>query len=263
MTSTSTPNLRSISNRAKLLPVVSALFLFAVAASGSTLADYRERVESSQKNVETMISMVENQKSLTDVETYLSQTTATIKKALPETETVEFHGTSIDTSNGWLRSKLDEFDHAATADERITILSSIDERLGAIDAHIRELESASSSERSKDEDKQKLADILKRPEYQKPEKKEESLFQRWVSQFLEWLLQRFPHPDIAPSSVPDLSPLSVVLQVIIYGVIIALVGFLIYKFAPLVIRRFSDKEKKEKKSRVILGEQIEATHLIA
>src|SRR5262249_41372596 len=121
-------NLRSLRNRAKSLLVVAALFLLANAAFGSTLADYRERVESSQKSIETMISVVENQRSFTDADSYLSQTTASVKKALPETENVEFQGSSIDASNGWVRSRLDEFDRTRIVDERITILSSISER---------------------------------------------------------------------------------------------------------------------------------------
>jgi hypothetical protein len=233
--------------------------LLAAVAFGSSLADYRERVESSQKNIESMMSIIESQKSLADADSYLSQTEATVKKALPDSENVEFRGTSIEVSNGWMRSKLDEFDHAAAADERISILTSISERLDAINTHLRELEVAVASERSKDEDKQKLADILRRPEYQKPEKKDDSLFQRWVSAFLKWLRDLFPHPDIAPGPSPDLGPLSVVLQVVIYGVIIALIGFLIYKFAPVVLRRLGEKEKKDAKSRVILGEHIDAS----
>src|SRR5215468_6185088 len=91
-------NSGSLRNRAKPSLVVAALLLLASAALGSTLSDYRERLESSQTSIETMISVVENQRSFTDAESYFSRTTTSIKKDLPETENIEFQGTSIDTS---------------------------------------------------------------------------------------------------------------------------------------------------------------------
>jgi hypothetical protein len=239
-----------------LISVLSALFVFPLAISASTLSDYRTRIESAQKNVGTMVGVLENNELNTDVNDYLNQTVAGIKKSLPESENVQFRSISVGTSNGWIRSKFDEFDHKATASERVLVLTSISERLEAIAFHLRELENAGSSSHSKDEDKQKLAEILGREEYLKPEAKEESLFQRWLREFLDWLASLFPKPEISPTSVNSLQPLSVVLQVVIYGAIIALLGFLIWKFAPLVLSRFASREKKESKSRIILGEHV-------
>jgi hypothetical protein len=239
-----------------LIGILSVLIIFPAIVVASTLSDYLSRIEAAQKNVTTMVGVLKNNDLNTDVTDYLNQTIAGIKKSLPESENVQFHSISVDASNGWIRSKFDEFNQKATTSERVLILTSISERLSAIASHIRQLEGADSSGRSKDEDKQKLAEILGREEYLKPEAKEESLFQRWMREFLEWLASLFPKPDIAPMPTNSLQPLSVVLQVIIYGVIIALIAFLIWKFAPLVISRFASREKKESKGRIILGEHI-------
>lgn len=236
--------------------IISALLVFSAVVPASTLSDYRARIEASQKKVATMIGVVKNNDLNTDVDAYLNQTIAEIKKSLPETETVEFRGTSIDASNGWIRSKFDEFNNKFTNNERLVVLMSVSERLSSISSHLKEVENAGSSARSKDEDKQKLAEILSREEYSKPEAKEESLFQKWLREFLEWLSNLFPKPDVSPAPVNTLQPLSVVLQVVIYGAIIALLGFLIWKFAPLVIGRFAEREKKESGTRIILGEHI-------
>lgn len=241
-----------------LIGVFFAYSIFSAVTPASTLSDYRTRIESAQKSVETMIGVLEKNKLGTDIDAYLNQTIAGVKKSLPETENVEFRGMSVDTSNGWIRSKFDEFNNKFTDGERLLVLNSVSERLSSIASHSRELESASSSGHSKDEDKQKLAEILGREEYLKPEVKEESLFQKWMREFLEWLRDLFPKPDISPMPVNSLQPLSVILQVVIYGAIIALLGFLIWKFAPLVMSRFANREKKESKSRVILGEHVEA-----
>lgn len=238
---------------------VSALILILVAvaaiALGSTLSDYRNRVETAQKDVETMISIIQRGGSSTAVDGHIHQTIAGIRKSLPESEKLDLPGTSIGIGNGWLHKNLDQIEQEPRDDVRLTILTSISERLSAIGVRVRELEGA-SFERSKDEDKQKLAEILGREEYQKPPEKKESIFQRWLREFLEWLSSKFPEPNIAPAAPSGFQSLSVVLQFIIYGVVIALFAFLVYKFGPFVAGRFAKQRGEEKKSRIILGEHI-------
>jgi len=228
-------------------------------AGAATLADYRARVESAKTNIDSIVTVLRDQESETDIDAFVSQTIASIKKGLPESETVEFRGTSINTSNGWLRSKFDEFDRASSAADRMTAMTSISQRLSSIADHVKELEAATPSTRSKDEDKQKLAEILGREEYQKPEKTEPSLFERLVTKIMDWLRNLFPSPKLSPVEPQGIQPLSVVLQVVLYGLIIGLVGFLIFKFAPIIVARFSDREKRESGDRVILGEHIDAS----
>src|SRR5215468_385654 len=127
-----------------------ALVIFSIVASASSLSDYRSRVEAAQKNVETMTGVLEDNKFDADVFDYLNQSIAGIKKSLPETEDVQFRGTSVTASNAWIRSKFEEFNQKATTSERVSVLSSISERLSAITSHIRQLEEASSSSRTKD-----------------------------------------------------------------------------------------------------------------
>ncbi|HEY2866292.1 MAG TPA: DUF4129 domain-containing protein [Pyrinomonadaceae bacterium] len=236
------------------------LLVFLVAtASAATLTDYRTRIETSKQNIDSMISVLRDQERGSDLDAFVAQTLTSVKKALPESETIEFRGTSINASNGWLKTKLDEFGREANASARIAILTSINERLSSIAEHVKDLESATASNRSKDEDKQKLDEILSRPEYQKREKTEPSLFERLVTKIMDWLRNLFPSPNISPVAPQGVEPLSVVLQVIIYGVIIALVGFLIFKFAPIIIARFGGREKRESGDRVILGEHVDAS----
>ena len=45
---------------------------------------------------------------------------------------------------------------------------------------------------------------------------------------------------------------------IFYGLIIALVGFLIYKLAPLLMKKIRNRDKNKKKERIILGEKLSA-----
>jgi hypothetical protein len=202
-----------------------------------------------------MLSAVQGARDA-EYDDYLKRAETTVKHSIPETEKVEIGGTVIETSNGWLRDGFDQFDRAATSGEQMKILSSLSERLAAVDQRLKELETTTASQRSKDEDKQKLAEILRREEYRKPDRSEESLFQRIYRQVMEWLANLFPRPNISPVSPTGLQPLSVILQILIYGGVIALVGFLIYKFAPAIADRFRKSDSKDATSRVILGEHI-------
>jgi hypothetical protein len=231
--------------------------LAAVHAIAASVEDYGSRIEAAQKNVETMTAIIESDERAAEYIQYIRDTEASIKSSLPETETVDFKGSSIEISNRWLRTAFDQFDDAATQEDRIKYLSSISERLSAIGAHIKELEAAIVAERSKDEDKQKLNEILRREEYQKPQVLEKSLFQRWLEWFIDWISGIFPRANIAPVNLGGFQPLSLVLQVLIYALVIGLIGFLIYKFAPFIARAFRKGERAEKPSRVILGEHID------
>jgi len=191
--------------------VVIFFVVLAAISSAATLADYRARLESSQKSIETIITVMRNGETGAEADSFIRQTVASVKKALPESETIDFRGTSVNTANGWIKAKLDEFDREPRSSERIAILASVSERMAAIAEHVQQLESASASARSKDEDKQKLDEILSREEYQKPEKGEPSLFERLVTNIMDWLRNLFPSPNISPVEPQGVQPLSVVL----------------------------------------------------
>ena len=70
---------------------------------------------------------------------------------------------------------MNELDSENNLSEKVIIITSVRERLAGVAQRIDELEKAVAAERSKDEDKQKLAEILRREEYQKPKVEDESL----------------------------------------------------------------------------------------
>jgi hypothetical protein len=77
---------------------------------------------------------------------------------------------------------------------------------------------------------------------------------KWIRQFLQWLEPYLP--KFGDGSVPNLSGAVSVVQYILIGLIILLLGFLGYKLAPHFAARFRRKEGEERESRVILGETI-------
>ena len=240
------------------LAALSAAPLF---AAGSTLSDYHNRLKAARNDVESIIGALQKDRDLTTVDRGLiRKAAARVRKAIPANESMEVRGTTVETQNRWVQIELDKFENAVGQADEVRILSGISERLSSVEKEVDELEKATAGVRTKDEDKRKLNEILSREEFQKPEDKGQSAFQRWMTWFIDWLRSLFPDRPVLPNVDPNrFQPLSVIIQVIVYGLVIGLIGFLIYKFAPVIVERFSRREKKERTGRVILGEHIDAS----
>jgi len=242
------------------IAVSAAVILAPMLVLSADISDYQKRLGKAHNDIEATISILQSGKRGIDITDLPKQLSASVRKTIPPIETIELHSTTVDTQNAWLQEELDKFEKQSDTAEQIKTLSGISERLSSIEDRVKELVEATAATRSKDEDKQKLNEILSREEYKKPDEKGKSLAQRWLDWFWDWLRSLFPDrpnlPNVDPSAF---QPLSVIIQVLVYGLVIGLIGFLIYKFAPVIIERFSRKEKKESSTRVILGEHIDAS----
>lgn len=218
----------------------------------ATPQDYKTRVESARLEVEVMLQDLDSMP-----ESKRAASVNSIRNELPVTEKVEWDGGSIETQNAWLTQKLDELSSSKDQQKKRQILIDISERLLAISESAGKLdEQLKTAERTKDQDKQKLAEILSRQEYQKPEAKQESLFQKWWREFLAWLEKIFPKPNIEPGTTSGLEGFKFVLQILVIAAVVGFVGFLLYRFLPFFGGRFGRKRKEKRGDRVILGDLI-------
>ena len=228
-------------------------------AAANELADYRQRIEKAVESNADLLAYTEENllEPERDVE-FEREMLAAIRAAVPATEKIEWQGSAVETSNGWIEEKLKAFE-TETSDwnRRRTILSEVGERLAALETKLEELEKAGAADRSKDEDKRKLAEILRREEYQKPVP-QESFFDKFLRKFQEWLESLFPKPNVPMTPIGNLGSFGVLLQILLYAAIIGLIGFLVYRFAPFLAARFGRREKPEKEDRIILGERLGA-----
>lgn len=226
-----------------------AVLCCTVAGRAASLEDYSQRVTRAAFIADDLYKTGRNDAASVDE----------LRRLLPARENVEWRGGSVETDNRWLSSDLDAFVAGTGTAKRRTRMGGIFDRLNAIARQISELKSAEAAGATKDENKQKIGEILRRPEYQKAEPPGESLFQKWYRAFMEWLEKVFPGP-VAPSepSAPTLGSLRLVLQILIFAAIIALVAFLIYRFGPAAGHRFGWRQKEKRTDRVILGERIAA-----
>ncbi len=235
--------------------------LFSISALGKTLRDYKKSVEKTRDLViELEYPEDEIFESQAGYEKFEKEILAEIRQSLPPGEKVEWENSSIETDNRWLTEKLNEFENEPKdSDKREEILDEISERLDAIEKKVTETENQTASEQTKDEDKRKLAEILKREEYQKPDEQDKSLFQRISEWFVELLSSLFPRPNIEPGSNAGFGKF---VSILIFGIFISLIlggiAYLIYRFLPFFARKYQTREKKEKTDRVILGERLSA-----
>jgi hypothetical protein len=247
----------------KLLAVgLFCFLLLPVHGFAKTLAEYREGVKSAGNFTEELLDYVSDvlDEGEKDAE-YERGVLAELRKTLPVTEKIEWEGTSVETGNQWLEAKLKAFEEETKDwEKRRIILTEISERLSAIEKQIDQLEkpALAAAERSKDEEKRKLGEILRREEYQKPAEQQESWFERMQKKVRDWFNEKFPRTNVPESTTRGLSSLSFGLQVLLYALVLGFIAFLIYRFAPFFADRFRRGKKEEKEERIILGEKLAA-----
>ena len=233
-----------------------AILLAALPLYAANLTEYRERVESARAISEQLLDYIAKVEQGEDNPEFERRMLAQIRDKIPPTEKIEWPGNSVETANEWLDAKLEAFRNEPDTTKRAVILTEINERLSALTEKIRELENPSTSVRSKDEDKQKLADILRREEYQKPQDAKESLIEKWLLAIWKWLVGFLPQPNISPSDFSGLASIAKFLGILLGVAVVGLIGFAIYKFSPFFGGKLRAGNKKTKKDRVILGERI-------
>ncbi len=242
-----------------ILQLLLCLFFLQSIVSAAALSKYRQKIQEVTKSI-AFLNISEE--SLTDTQNAARQSEILdeIRTKLPATEKIELTGTTVEVNHQWLLDKLKDFENAPYGSgKRTSIVNELSERLSALNSKLTELEKQETASLTKDQEKQKLDEILKREEYQKPKEREETWLQRKWREFWEWLWSVTPRSERKRPEEPTGSPmLSSTLLYVILGVAFVLIGFLIYRFAPFLAKKFRDREKKEKKSRVILGETIAA-----
>ncbi|MEO7539325.1 MAG: DUF4129 domain-containing protein [Pyrinomonadaceae bacterium] len=237
----------------KMAAVVALFVAGFTAASASTLANYRQRVAAARDEVEKLYERIDDADTAT-----INRAISSIERMVPVSENIDLHATSVETDNRWLVARFREFNAESGEAARVSILTEISERLLSISESVKQLEETAAASGTKDENKQRIAEILRREEYQKAQPKDKSLIQKWIEDLINWLARTFPRPSLSPETASGLGGLQVGLQILVYALVIGLLGFLIYKVAPLLTKPFGKKSKDDPSHRVILGERIEA-----
>ena len=236
--------------------ILAAFFvLLVIPAFGISLQDHRSRSEIA---LDLAFQLEDSFRDGVTDKQLLLKFLIHVREKFPVTEKIEWPGGTIESSNEWLRRQVDELEQLDDPIGRSQKMIEIRQYLSTIVFKLRELDQPSTDDRTKDEDKQKLAEILRREEYQKPPVAEESAFARWLREFWDWLEKQFPRPNLPSNSGSGMEALAFFLQVVFYIGLFALLALIIVKVAPLLFPKLKRTPKPKKKSRVILGEHIDA-----
>jgi len=228
------------------------IFLAVAAAPAATLSDYANRVRTA---METADGLAAGPLDNATVERGVRR----IRELVPRSESIEYVGGSVTTDNSGIYVTLDLLLAEPDQSKRLLALTSVTEQLNAIANAAEQIgPPVPGSRASREAEKQKLDEILKRSEYQKPVTPEESVFARWQKQFWEWLARVFPRPNVSPAPAAGMGSIRLGLQILIFLAIIGLIGFLLYKFVPALGGLRKEKKTKRSQNRTILGEQVSA-----
>lgn len=238
------------------LAVIFMLLTFAGSASAIEPAAYKANIDKARTHVAELLALTAETENGERNRAVEKASADALRAALPESVTVEWNGLSIETSSRTIHARLAAFEADADSTKRAIYLTEIDELLYALSM---QLGAAGTQDHfTKDEYKRKLAEILAREEYQKPVEKEGSGIAGLIERFLNWIRSFFPESGPSAPMPFDFSSVAQVLQVLLFAIILGLLGFLIYKFGPLLFPAARRGSRVKKSHRTILGERIAA-----
>lgn len=242
--------------------LLSSLLPSAVARA-ATLEDYRGRVHDALIALDTLAAPGDESGAEDYEADYEANEAAVLKRVrerLPARERVEWGGGTAEVDNSWLYDALDAYGRIRRddAEERAAALAHMKERLAALEQRLARAEAALSPDaprRDKEAEKGRLASILRRPEYNRAQSQEGNALKRLFEQIRKWLRELFPRPaPIKPGTTPALSRAA---QFFIYGLCLAVVGLLLWKYGPALFRRgWPQRVAPRREPRVVLGEEL-------
>lgn len=227
------------------------LLMMAAQANAATFEDYRARVSqavNAMRQLESPDYYAENQ---TQSESLRENTLAHVRTLLPAKETVSFNAQSIEVDNSWLHEAIADYQKKGYA-QSAEFFRRTGERLRALGQRLDEIQTASTAS-DKDANKARLAEILRRSEYNATVA-QGSAIERLLERLFRWLASLFP--GTKPIQPGTGRALSGVAQVIVIALSVALIAFLIWRFLPRYLRG-RGKKKKKREARIVLGERLE------
>ena len=224
--------------------------------SAATLADYRHRVSEAIASIEQLQAAYDDEDP-SQREHLVITTIARVREDLPARETVMLNAQAVFVDNTWLHEALQDYEKTNSSEaQRVEALARIEERLRALNERLEEMQRGTPANASdKDGDKGRLAEILRRPDYNKPATVEGSAIERLWDRFLRWFFSLFrTSKPITPGGSPFVSGLA---QIIVVAACLGAIAFLIWKFGPRYLSNRRGKKKPKREARIVLGERLE------
>jgi hypothetical protein len=238
------------------------VFACAEQAQAIPLSDYHERVRRAVTSIGSIGTALEGEAR--NLERERSRDAATlneVRRLLPQSETVEWQGIILRVDNAWLAEALDNYVLLPVGDNRrAESMARIAERLQAIDERLAEMEREAAAGKTidKEEEKARLAAILRRDEYTR-QGAEENALTRLLKRIREWFRNLFPKKERQDEPREDSRAVNATAQIIVALLSLAVIVYVAWRFLPRFLRREMKKRKpKRSGARVVLGEHLDA-----
>ncbi len=220
----------------------------AVLAQGlSSAGDYANRLERVKRAVDEVI---EHEFSVRELVVRMNE----IKVLAPAKEDVQFNGSILRVDNSWLHEAVKNVIDNAGVDieERRAMLTEISERLDRLRQSV--IASQTTEDKTSQDQRAQLDNILSRPEYQ-PDEKRESLIGRWSKRISDFILRQLGRM-FSGSSAPREggAGLMTVFRILVFLAVITALVIGALKLSQLLKRR--KKAEIEAEPREALGEEI-------
>ena len=242
-----------------LAVLVLTLIAMSAQVEAAPLTNYRERVANTATALERLeLSYTKEDLSLR--QQHIAATIAQLRDVLPAKETIVTSGARLEVDNAWFQDALRDYEKMDWADQQSAeALARIAERLRALEARLIEVETGKSADSaSKDDNKARLAEILRRPEFNQKAEEGGALQRLWMS-IINWLekLLRKLFPAAKPIQPGTARTLSNVAQILVVAVALAVIAFVAWKLLPRYLRNRPKKKARKREARIILGERLE------
>src|SRR5712671_1563297 len=193
------PAIPKAARKASIAVVAILVVLSCVAgARAVTLDDYRHQVSRARASIQELQAAYADEYP-SQREQFIAATIALVRAELPEQETVLLGRQTVAVDNTWLHTALNELEKPGSENaRRAELLAHIDERLRALGERLDELKEG-KPDAGKDDNKTRLAEILRRAEYSKQAQAEEGgALTRLINRFLRWLNRSVSLPRTKP-----------------------------------------------------------------
>src|SRR5258708_33875577 len=189
--------------------VLAVSLLCCARATAATLADYRRRVSEAITVIERLQAAYDNE------DPSAREHVARIRGELPVKGTVTLDAQTVVVDNTWLHEALQDYQKTSNSKlQRADALARIEERLRALDEQLEEVQHRKPAANDKDSDKGRLAEILRRPDFNNPATPEDSALSRLWERFMRWLFSLFPNTKpITPGGSQFISGLAQIIVV--------------------------------------------------
>ena len=240
---------------ALLLILFSAPALMAI-----TLTAYRERVRQAAVALDSLQAADEDADDGVGHAARIAATLRSVRDAVPGEETIEWNGTTQRVNNKWLDDELKKYEQALQSDPENAgaLLARTTERLHALADRLDELagdKASTAASTRKDEDKARLAAILRRDEYSQQNTQPSALKRLW-ERFLRWLNSLFPKSS-KPLQLGPRTDWSRAAQIFVVALALALISYVVWRFKPYTYLRLQGQQRAKREARVVLGERLE------